>query len=62
LAISRRVNNNLRVRRAEWFVQRDAVQSAHQRPHQLRNQDTVAGMAPIPRRQELDVGTKDWTD
>ena len=44
---------------AERLVETDGVQRTHQRPHELRDEDAVARMTTIPRREELDIRSRD---
>ena len=47
---------------AERLIERDAVKGAHQRAYELGDEDAVARMPSIARRQELDVGASDRAD
>ena len=47
---------------AERFVERDAVQGAHQRTHELGDEHAIARMPPMTGRQELDLAASDGRD
>ena len=55
----RRETSRARELGAERLVERDAVERAHERAYELRDEHAVAGMAPIARRQELHLGARD---
>ena len=48
--------------RAERLVEADAVDRAHERPDQLRDERAVARMTAVARRQELHLGARDRRD
>jgi hypothetical protein len=47
---------------AERLVESDAVKGADERAHKLSDEHTIAGMPPITRREELDLGARNGRD